>query len=295
MLCSWPWPTSKRHADTYTNFRSLLLQIKQAMTLTEKILARKSGKSLVKPGDNTWTECDKLMTHDVCGPGTFGIFQKEFGENAKLWNPEKVVIIPDHYIFTSDSRANRNVDILREMAEKYNIKYFYDIQDRSNFKANPNYKGVCHIALAEGLGGGAAELDLCMHSHLSRITRIINLIARVARVHCNSFLGRSPILLIRNGTCACAGCQPGSALLGTGPVIAPFMQHGSSITCDGSLHESSVICHESVNICLMVCDCASLAFERAGVAHSSTLRNAVISASTAKQPAPPALLPTNQI
>lgn len=35
------------------------------------------------------------------------------------------------------------------MAEKYNIKYFYDIQDRSNFKANPNYKGVCHIALAE--------------------------------------------------------------------------------------------------------------------------------------------------
>jgi len=123
--------------------------IKQAMTLTEKILARKSGKSLVKPGDNTWTECDKLMTHDVCGPGTFGIFQKEFGENAKLWNPEKVVIIPDHYIFTSDSRANRNVDILREMAEKYNIKYFYDIQDRSNFKANPNYKGVCHIALAE--------------------------------------------------------------------------------------------------------------------------------------------------
>eukprot|EP00983_Pelagomonas_calceolata_P013880 444420-Pelagomonas_calceolata.AAC.6 len=84
MLCSWPWPTSKRHADTYTNFRSLLLQIKQAMTLTEKILARKSGKSLVKPGDNTWTECDKLMTHDVCGPGTFGIFQKEFGENAKV-------------------------------------------------------------------------------------------------------------------------------------------------------------------------------------------------------------------
>jgi 3-isopropylmalate/(R)-2-methylmalate dehydratase large subunit len=27
---------------------------------------------------------DKLMTHDVCGPGTFGIFQKEFGPNAKV-------------------------------------------------------------------------------------------------------------------------------------------------------------------------------------------------------------------
>lgn len=35
------------------------------------------------------------------------------------------------------------------MAEKYNIKYFYDIKDRSNFKANPDYKGVCHVALAQ--------------------------------------------------------------------------------------------------------------------------------------------------
>ncbi len=31
----------------------------------------------------------------------------------QVWDPEKVVIIPDHYIFTSDPRANRNVDILR--------------------------------------------------------------------------------------------------------------------------------------------------------------------------------------
>lgn len=32
---------------------------------------------------NVW-QVDKLMTHDVCGPGTFGIFQKEFGENAQV-------------------------------------------------------------------------------------------------------------------------------------------------------------------------------------------------------------------
>lgn len=59
-----------------------------------------------------------------------------------MWDPDRVVIIPDHYIFTADARANRNVDILREMADKYKIKYFYDIKDRSNFKANPDYKGA---------------------------------------------------------------------------------------------------------------------------------------------------------
>lgn len=37
----------------------------------------------------------------------------------------------------------------REMAERYKIKYFYDIKDLSDFRANPSYKGVCHVALAQ--------------------------------------------------------------------------------------------------------------------------------------------------
>ena len=120
-----------------------------AMTMVEKILAKASGKSTVTPGENIWIDVDVLMTHDVCGPGTIGIFKKEFGENAKVWDREKIVLIPDHYIFTADKRANRNVDILRDFAQEQNIKYFYDIIDRSNFKANPDYKGVCHVALAQ--------------------------------------------------------------------------------------------------------------------------------------------------
>ncbi|KAG7991708.1 hypothetical protein I3843_02G091000 [Carya illinoinensis] len=113
--------------------------VKTGMTMTEKILARASEKTQLIPGENVWVNIDVLMTHDVCGPGSIGIFKKEFGENAKVWDREKIVIIPDHYIFTSDERANRN----------QNIKYFYDIKDLGNFKANPDYKGVCHIALAQ--------------------------------------------------------------------------------------------------------------------------------------------------
>jgi len=123
--------------------------VKNAMTATEKILANASEKTKLVPGENVWVKADILMTHDVCGPGTIGIFKKEFGENAKVWDREKVVLIPDHYIFTADERANRNVDILRDFAHEQNIKYFYDITDRSNFRANPDYKGVCHVALAQ--------------------------------------------------------------------------------------------------------------------------------------------------
>src|SRR6204780_2557658 len=99
------------------------------MTLTEKILARAAGKSTVQSGDNVWVKADVLMTHDVCGPGTIGVFKREFGPKAAVWDRNKVVIIPDHYIFTADSKSNRNVDILRDFAREQNIPYFYDVID----------------------------------------------------------------------------------------------------------------------------------------------------------------------
>ena len=51
-----------------------------SMTLTEKILARASQRNAVQPGDNIWIDVDVLMTHDVCGPGTIGVFKQHFSE-----------------------------------------------------------------------------------------------------------------------------------------------------------------------------------------------------------------------
>lgn len=112
------------------------------MTITEKILAKHAGKPKVEPGDNVWVDVDILMTHDVCGPPTIGIFKKQFGQNAKVWDKEKVVIIPDHYIFTKDKYANRNIDILREFAKEQDLPHYYDV-------GTERYKGVCHMALPE--------------------------------------------------------------------------------------------------------------------------------------------------
>jgi 3-isopropylmalate/(R)-2-methylmalate dehydratase large subunit len=129
-----------------------------AMTMTEKILARASGKTGVSPGENVWANVDVLMTHDVCGPGTFGVFKKEFGKDARVWDKEKVVLIPDHYIFTKDAMANRNVDVLRAFAKEQDIKYFYDV-------GTEHYKGVCHIALPEEGHTRPGEVLLGTDSH----------------------------------------------------------------------------------------------------------------------------------
>ncbi len=112
------------------------------MTITEKIMARNAGRDRVSPGENIWIDVDVLMTHDVCGPPTIGIFKREFGENAKVFDPEKVVIMPDHYIFTADMHANRNIEILRAFAKEHNLPHYYDV-------GTDRYKGVCHIGLAE--------------------------------------------------------------------------------------------------------------------------------------------------
>ena len=113
-------------------------------TLTENILAKAAGKTKVVPGDNIWVDVDILLTHDVCGPGTVGVFQKEFGADAKVWDKEKVVIIPDHYIFTKDGKAHRNIETLTKFAEEQGLPYYYQ-------PGTDNYKGVCHVALpAEG-------------------------------------------------------------------------------------------------------------------------------------------------
>ncbi|HEX9934533.1 MAG TPA: aconitase/3-isopropylmalate dehydratase large subunit family protein [bacterium] len=112
------------------------------MTITEKILARHAGKANVQAGDAVWVDADLLMTHDVCGPGTIGIFKKQFGANAKVFHPGKVAVIPDHYIFTQDIHAKRNLDILRAFAKEQGLPHFYDA-------GTEHYKGVCHVALAE--------------------------------------------------------------------------------------------------------------------------------------------------
>ncbi len=132
------------------------------MTLTEKILARAAGKTRAQAGDNIWVQADILMTHDVCGPGTIGVFKREFGPQARVWDRQKIVIIPDHYIFTADSKSNRNVDILREFAREQSLPYFYDVIDEADGRwvfdpsqgllkrqYGSRFAGVCHTALPQ--------------------------------------------------------------------------------------------------------------------------------------------------
>ncbi|MCL2639711.1 MAG: aconitase/3-isopropylmalate dehydratase large subunit family protein [Phycisphaerales bacterium] len=144
------------------------------MTITEKIMAKRAGKVRVEPGENIWVDVDVLMTHDVCGPGTIGIFYEKFGRGAKVWDKNKVVIIPDHYIFTADEKCHRNVQILRDFVKEQELPFYYDPEFVHMNKGMPSpyldptktsYKGVCHKALPEEGHVRPGEIMLGTDSH----------------------------------------------------------------------------------------------------------------------------------
>ena len=145
------------------------------MTITEKILASHAGQSEVSPGENVWCSVDVLLTHDICGPGTIGVFHEQFGTEAKVFDPDSIVIIPDHYIFTADAKSHRNVEMLREFAAVQGIRHYYDadfIQPGlegmpAAYKdpENTPYRGVCHVALPQAGHARPGEILLGTDSH----------------------------------------------------------------------------------------------------------------------------------
>ncbi|MGA2265824.1 MAG: 3-isopropylmalate dehydratase large subunit [Phycisphaerae bacterium] len=145
------------------------------MTITEKILAAHADRSSVAVGENVWCRVDVLMVNDVTGPGAIGIFEERFGRDGKVFDPAKIVVIPDHYIFTADSKAHRNVNILREFAHRQGTPHYYDpdfippgLEGMPNPYANPretSYRGVCHLTLPQCGHTRPGELLLGADSH----------------------------------------------------------------------------------------------------------------------------------
>jgi len=146
-----------------------------AMTITEKILARHSGRSSVSPGENIWCDVDVLMSNDVIAPQMIGLFEKHFGPDAPVWDADKVVLIPDHYIFTADAKAHRNIDIMRDFVRRKGLKHYYDTDFLPpDFEGMPQpyadpreteYMGVCHVALPQKGHTRPGELLVGTDSH----------------------------------------------------------------------------------------------------------------------------------
>lgn len=109
------------------------------MNITEKILARASGKNSVAPDDVVFAKVDKVMLHDVSGPGVIKVFDKlnnQGIDTSKLHDPSKVWVAEDHFVPTAEKISAENIVKLSEFTKNYGIK--------KHFKYGMGQYGICH-------------------------------------------------------------------------------------------------------------------------------------------------------
>ncbi len=117
------------------------------MTITEKILSHASNSNKVTPGDIIFANVNKVMIHDVSGPGVMKVFkelEKKGTPMGKIWNPDNVWISEDHFVPASDRVSADNIIQLTKWAQKNGIQ--------KHFKYGFGQYGICHtLSHEEGL------------------------------------------------------------------------------------------------------------------------------------------------
>jgi 3-isopropylmalate/(R)-2-methylmalate dehydratase large subunit len=108
-----------------------------AMTLVEKILAKKAGKEFVKPDEIVEVSVDRAMIHDALGAHTIARFRELGVEN--VWDREKIVVVLDHYV------PNKDIDTAKKCL---NIKKFVLEQGIENYY-EVGKGGIAHQVLVE--------------------------------------------------------------------------------------------------------------------------------------------------
>ena len=106
------------------------------MTLAEKILARASGRSTVRPDEVVVAAVDLAMSHENAD-----LVRKSFAEIGvpKVWDPSKIVIIFDHRVPAESEKTATTHKAIREFVAAQSIQNFYDV----------GRGGICHQVLAE--------------------------------------------------------------------------------------------------------------------------------------------------
>jgi len=109
------------------------------MNIVEKILASNSGKSSVSPDDVVFANVDKVMMHDVSGPGVIKVFDKLKKQGIsvdKLWDPTKVWVAEDHFVPSAEKVSAENIVKLTNFTKNYGIE--------KHFKYGMGQYGICH-------------------------------------------------------------------------------------------------------------------------------------------------------
>jgi len=124
-------------------------------TITEKILAAHCGREIVRPGELINAEIDVIMCHDVTTTPAIDMLAEK--GLSKVAYPERVVVMPDHFVPNKDIKSAEMVAKIRRWAKEQGIEQFYDL----------GRHGVCHALLPEQGHVRPGTTIICGDSHTS--------------------------------------------------------------------------------------------------------------------------------
>ena len=94
-------------------------------TITEKLLMKASSSASLKPGDLILADVDMVLGNDITTPVAIKELEKKGID--RIFSPEKIAIVLDHFAPNKDIKSAEQCKVCREFALRHKIKHFYDV------------------------------------------------------------------------------------------------------------------------------------------------------------------------
>ena len=94
------------------------------MTIAEKILAAHAGLKQVSPGDLIDVNVDLVLANDITAPIAINEFRRVGLE--KVFDPERVVLVPDHFVPNRDIQSAEQCKVMRDFAHDQELTHYYE-------------------------------------------------------------------------------------------------------------------------------------------------------------------------
>lgn len=95
------------------------------MTIAEKILAAHAGLEEVCPGQLISAKLDITLANDITGPVAIKEFAKIGVE--KVFDKDRVVFVPDHFVPNKDIKSAQQAKMVREFSKEQDLKNYFEV------------------------------------------------------------------------------------------------------------------------------------------------------------------------
>ena len=95
------------------------------MTISEKILAAHARKDRVVPGELIEVDVDFALANDITAPIAIDRFRRAGAK--KVFDPERLALVPDHFVPNKDIDSAIQCKLLRDFAREHGLRYYFEV------------------------------------------------------------------------------------------------------------------------------------------------------------------------